>query len=337
MQDTCNNCHKSCNRYRKGLCNTCYTKYRLHGDPNYSLAAFPKSFSEEKTNLITGSMLGDGHLRKNKAAHNTALYIKRAKKDYRYLLWEAQVLGNDILTPAGITVMNRLDARTNKIYKACAFGTRSLVALNSFYEQWYPDGTKHVPNDLQLNADIIAVWFCDDGCIKKTKTNRFYVGLATNSFAEAEVQLLQSLLSSRYAERVGMCRCGKEGQFILSLSDYAARKMIADIDPVFPNGMERKRTWVGIELPPVHYSHALSAQDRKNKVAQFIEFHKEFYLADLAKFLGWSFTRSDGTTEYDTQNAKRYLKEYVERGVLSGLPRTQGSGYSRGIKYVRIS
>jgi hypothetical protein len=38
----CKNCNKICSRIRKGFCDVCYTKYRIHGDPNYSLAGLIK-------------------------------------------------------------------------------------------------------------------------------------------------------------------------------------------------------------------------------------------------------------------------------------------------------
>ena len=77
--NVCFNCKKeNCSRLRKQLCNTCYIKKIKFGDPNHLLAEIPNQLTDRQNNLIIGSMLGDGHLRKRGEKQNTSLVIKRA-------------------------------------------------------------------------------------------------------------------------------------------------------------------------------------------------------------------------------------------------------------------
>lgn len=343
MTQVCSNCQKTCDRFRKGLCNTCYTKDRKFGDPGYCLAAYPKTLSEQQNNLIVGSMLGDGHIRRQKSHWNSMFYIKRCQKDLAYLEWEANIV-KDIITETGIRKRDQYDTRTNKTYYSCELITRALITLNKFHDEWYHNRIKVVPNDLKLNAEIIAIWFCDDGTIGTgSSNNRLRVSFATNSFSKDEVYFLKDLLDDRYNENfTTSCRHDTEKeQYIIHGSDSAARTMIADIDPVFPIGMQRKRLWDKPEscfyqdAPIRRRSHEESSRERKAMVNDFICCHDEFYLADLTRYLDWSFTRSDGRIEWDIQGAKRYLKSYVEDGVLLEMPR-DANEYRKGILFKKI-
>jgi hypothetical protein len=342
MEKICLNCGKSCDRLRKTFCDNCYTKYRVFGNPNYSRAAFPKSLTDQQHSLIIGSMLGDGHLRKEENNHNAALNIERSQKDYQYLEWEANII-NNMLTKAGVTKRDRYDERTNKIYHSCSFITRSLIVLNSFHNEWYINKIKVVPNNLRLNSEIIAIWFCDDGWIDTSSSiNRFEIGLATNSFSKDEVYFLQSLLNDRYNEYFTVsCRTDTEkNQYVIHGSDSASRALISDIDSVFPEGMQRKRLWDNPDTcfyhnaPIKRKSHYISSNERKSKVDSFINSHSEFYLTELAEYLEWSFTRKNGKTEWDTQNVKRYLKYYINNNILIEDP--YKNNYKKGIKYRKI-
>lgn len=273
------------------------------------------TFTDQQLNIINGLLLGDGHLSLKGKAKNASLIVKRALKDIEYSKYHVSIF-KDHVTESGLKSKTRFDKRTNKYYKYCDFSLKASPELTNIYNKWYCNKKKIIPLDLKLNNEIIATWLCDDGWVKKSKNNYFEIGFATNGFTLHEVEFLKNLLIERYNENIGTCYTGKSKQKIIYLSDYVARKLIIDIDKVFPLGMERKKKWDGVEFPPPNQSIKLSSQKRKQQVAEFIKNNSNFYLIELAKYLDWKYEGPDGNFIFDTQNSKRYLKKYLDSNII---------------------
>lgn len=305
-----------------------------YGDPNYKYLGLSIPLNQQQHNLIIGSMLGDGHLRKPKDTCNTAMRIKRSTSDIDYLKWQANIC-NNLVTPNGIVSISEIDKRSGNLIHSSWFLTKSIIELNSYYANWYLNKIKIVPNNLQLNSEIMAIWLCDDGNISIRGKYRFEIRLFTNSFTKDEVLFLIDLLQNRYNENFDIRKLTDKEQHIIVAHDSACRALITDIDSVFPGGMQRKRLWDNpsscfySNQPP----RIITPSEKEDQVWDFIAAHDEFYLMDVAKHLNWRFTRSDGTIEWDTQNTKRYLKEYVDSGYLSEEMQYEPI---RGIKYTKI-
>lgn len=287
-------------------------------------------FTEQQKNIITGLMLGDGHLSLKGRAKNASLIVARTQHDIEYSKYHVEIFG-DHVTESGLKSKIKFDSRTNKNYYSCDYSLKACEELTQIYNKWYFYKKKIIPKDLQLNGEIIATWFCDDGTIKKSKNGYFQISLATNSFTTDEVNFLACSLSERYQSRIGINK-SKSGTFqrVIHLSDYVARKMIADMDPFFPQGMERKRKWNGLVFGKEHISHAESSLNKKNKIAEFINNNDSFYLIDAAKYAGSQINRSDGRVEWSAQNIKRYLQKYLNEGVIKfDYKDYKGSHYSK--------
>jgi hypothetical protein len=344
----CSYCHSECNRLRKTLCNTCYTRLRLTNDvaKKASKSNVPAILTEQQSNLMIGSLLGDGHLRKRQDSWNASMAIQRVQSDLDYLKWEAEIC-SDLITPAGITLCDRFDIRTNKTYHSCKFDTRALVALNQFHKDWYLDKIKVVPNSLQLNAEIIAIWFCDDGTISTSSNNRFQISFATNSFTKDETHFLRDLLSNHYNEYFIVGSTSKKDQFIINGSDSAARTLLKDIDPVFPQGMQRKRLWDDPttcfydNVPVRRESSIVSSESKRKKIVEYLKTHNEFYLFDLGEFAGFGFIRGNGTADVATTNLRKcYLGELLSQDLIKEIEKdnTRKAKYrltDSGIEYFR--
>lgn len=185
-----------------------------------------KMLNEKQHHLIIGSLLGDGHLRRKKETHNSYLSIKRCLSDLDYLKEEYNILKD--LCSSGIKQRSTFDKRTNKVYSSCEFSSKSLIDLNSYYNIWYKNKIKVVPNNLELNDLSIAIWFFDDGNLAY-KNNRFYGSFATNSFTKDEVYYLKSLLDNRYNVKFVLTNKIKD-QYIIKGSDHQFRPLLSDID-----------------------------------------------------------------------------------------------------------
>ena len=291
-------------------------------------------FTDQQNNIITGLILGDGHLSKKGRAKNASLIVKRAQHDIEYSKYHVAIFDSHV-TESKLKEKNVFDSRTNKNYYSCEYTLKACEELTHFHDKWYFKKKKIVPEDLQLNGEIIATWFCDDGTIKKSANGYLEISLATNSFSLNEVNFLARLLSERYQSRIGINKSSSEkDQQVLHLSDYAARKMVMDMDPFFPQGMERKRKWSNGFAEKCYYSTVESSEEKRNKVEQFIKENDSFLLTDLAKYLDWKFTRSNGSIELDTQNCKRYLKKYIQDGIIKENPRSES--YKKGLSYSKI-
>jgi len=72
----------------------------------------------------------------------------------------------------------RLDKRKNKIYNTLHFSTRSLESFNYFYDLFYINKIKVIPNSIDklLTKLGLAQWIMDDGSFKSGLT------LQTNAY-----------------------------------------------------------------------------------------------------------------------------------------------------------
>lgn len=205
-------------------------------------------YTSQQHNIIIGLLLGDGYLRKNDSGNrnrNAFLSVLRSLKDKAYSQYHVDIL-KDHITASGLKESSVFDKRTNKFYHRCTFSTKSSLYLTTLHAKWYQNGKKVIPKDLQLNSEIIATWFADDGYIEKSKNNYFRISLYTNGFSKEDVYFLRDLLQKRYNKKIIVRRI--KTYYTLFLSDYAARKMIKDMSPVFPKGMGRKELWKGVEF-----------------------------------------------------------------------------------------
>src|SRR3990167_5435937 len=86
------------------------------------------SLTEEQKSILIGTLLGDGTMRIKKNAH---LEINHCYAQRMLVDWMFSKFSSLVFTP--------------------------------FYNQFYKNGKKIIPNDLKLNSLSLAVWFMDDG------------------------------------------------------------------------------------------------------------------------------------------------------------------------------
>src|ERR1700722_419777 len=133
-----------------------------------------KTFTEQQSNILTGLMLGDGNLDKKLKGKNATLQIHRSQEDLDYLIYQKSVF-DQFITPAGIC-QYETDYDCNGIIKTnkqCSFRTHAHPLFTELWKKWYVNKVRQLPNDLELNREIIAHWFCDDGSIfTRSKRNK---------------------------------------------------------------------------------------------------------------------------------------------------------------------
>jgi len=114
------------------------------------------SLTQEQKSIIIGSILGDGYLRIISGRKNAFLEINHSIKEREYVDWKYRKLKS--------LVKSSPKARKGNGKRiAYRFFTHQHPELTEIYQKFYRDRKKMIPDDLQLDFLIMAVWFMDDG------------------------------------------------------------------------------------------------------------------------------------------------------------------------------
>ena len=152
----------------------CYNRYMVNTVG--SLAQFQKS-------LIIGTILGDGYLRIVPGRKNAFLEVNHSFSQKEYVNWKFEKLRN-------ICNFGPVARKGNGNRIAYRFYTKQCPELTNFYNNFYKNGEKIVPNDIKLDAVALSVWFMDDG--SKCGKSNFY--LNTQQFSkDNQIKLLNCL------------------------------------------------------------------------------------------------------------------------------------------------
>ena len=94
------------------------------------------------------------------------------------------------------TILTRNNKKRGIITQSLCFRTISMPCLNYYYELFYKDNKKRVPNNLDelLTERGLAYWIMDDG--GKTFYNQTV--LHTRSFTKEEVIYIQNVLNKNF-------------------------------------------------------------------------------------------------------------------------------------------
>ena len=167
--------------------------------------------------ILTGSLLGDGTLRRQGNRLNALLEVNHSYKQQAYVDWKWQHFQDFVLTPPR--------ARKGKgVRIAYRFTTRSLPPFTDYYNWFYVSGKKRIPFDLTLNPLSLAVWFMDDGARTRSA---FY--LNTQQFTLAEQKFLQKLLFETFGFKSALNR--DKNYFRLRVSTESTMSMKKLIEP----------------------------------------------------------------------------------------------------------
>lgn len=192
--------------------------------------------------VLTGLMLGDGHLSIGGKSINARLRINRAARDLTYAKWIAEVF-SPYVTERALTESNVYDARHNRYYARVAFTTRRHEDFTTWHKAWYRP-KKHIPKSFQLTPLTIAVWFADDGSLYQKKCGGVEIKFNTSDFRHSEVRRLAALLNARYEGGLEVYgNYNNSAQWVIMGSTRVARRLLRDIDAVFPPLDRKSGLW----------------------------------------------------------------------------------------------
>lgn len=111
------------------------------------------SLTEEQQSILIGVLLGDGAMRKKTHA---LLEINHSYKQKEYVDWLYQKFIHYVDTEPKMR-------KSNGKRIAYRFTTKSLPILTTFYDSFFQERRKIIPDNLTLSPLTLAVWYMDDG------------------------------------------------------------------------------------------------------------------------------------------------------------------------------
>ena len=129
-----------------------------------------------------GNMLGDGSLLYSCKNKDRYPCYSHSCKYLDYIEWLTQ--NTELLQNRPIWTRSYFDKRTSKSYTCYWTKSLSSLFLKEQLARWYPDGTKKIPEDLQMNEEVLLHWYLDDGSL--ASKGGIYFAADDSSFDEAE-------------------------------------------------------------------------------------------------------------------------------------------------------
>lgn len=167
------------------------------------------SLTEEQRSILVGVLLGDGAMRKKTHA---LLEINHSYNQKEYVDWLYQKFQRFTDTPPKMR-------KTNGRRIAYRFTTKSLPMLTTFYDSFFKEGHKIIPDNLILTPLSLAVWYMDDGSRCDTD-----IYLNSQQFTLEEQERLVTLLYKQFSIQASLNK-DKQYQRIRIKKDSVPRFM----------------------------------------------------------------------------------------------------------------
>jgi hypothetical protein len=154
------------------------------------------SLCPEQRSLLVGCLLGDGRLECRSKAGSARLRIHHADQQRDYVFWKYNLLKPWVDRFPWKTTY--VDKRNGEAYVSWFFHTRTLEIFKPWWQFFYPDGAKILPETIGqfLDPMALAVWFMDDGCFREE-----CIILNTQSFSLHENKFLRDYFIQEHGVR----------------------------------------------------------------------------------------------------------------------------------------
>lgn len=141
------------------------------------------SLTKEQQQILVGVLLGDGAMRKKTHA---LLEINHSFKQKEYVDWLYEQLKEFVDTPPKMR-------KTNGNRIAYRFTTKSLPVFTQYYDLFFKNSHKIIPDVFQLSPRSLAVWYMDDGSRCDTD-----IYLNSQQFSQEEQEKLVTMLQTQF-------------------------------------------------------------------------------------------------------------------------------------------
>jgi hypothetical protein len=239
--------YKLCDECRKFYKERYYNKPNKNNKEHFSNEyILPNNLTNIQHEVLTGGLLGDLYMSLD--GKYPRIGIKRQYLDYNYLNWEYEIFKD--LCKSQIKSFDVYDKRYDTIKKYCSFRTRAVPAFLDYYNKWYPNGKKIVPNNLEFTPMILAIWFADDGSVRNRGKRELEINFATNSFGENYTQFLAEKLEKRYNLKFPIYKKKDKDQFLIRAGSESSQRFLKEITPyiIQINMIRKYNVWKDLSL-----------------------------------------------------------------------------------------
>lgn len=174
--------------------------------------------TKRQREILTGKLLGDGHLETKDNGRTYRLKIEHSVKQKEYVDWLYGEFKEWIRTEPQLKERYVKLRSVEGMYRKYWFNTLSSGKFRFYAQQFYGNRKKIVPKLIRkiLTPLALAVWYMDDGSIKSNAHRT--VLFNTHSFDKKNIKLLQDALMENFNIKTTI-RKQKEGLQIYVLSE----------------------------------------------------------------------------------------------------------------------
>lgn len=172
--------------------------------------------------IIFGSLLGDGHMVKEKQGSRMMFYQGGVNCPYLIRLHSLLVqLGYCKKNPP---ILRSRVLKDGAVFHFMWFESFTFLSFNWIQELFYPKGRNVIPYSLAsyLITLVLAIWVMDDGCKIKNKRFKF----CTNGYTLAEVKFLSSIKKNKYDLNTCNVKTGAVNQYNIYVTKSSLNTLI---------------------------------------------------------------------------------------------------------------
>lgn len=178
--------------------------------------------------IILGSLLGDGCLRKTRGYTNASFWFRHSIIQKEYFFWKAEKLKSissdrcvQVQKPDGWSKNNKLQ-----------YHSRVNIWLTQLHEVAYRDGRLNIKAKWlrYLSPISLMIWWLDDGSLIRNSRQGLF---CTEGFTQKEVLILSKYLKQRWGIKTHLGIRGKYYQLRI-YSTEELKKFLRLILPYFP-------------------------------------------------------------------------------------------------------
>lgn len=179
--------------------------------------------SSKQEFVLIGTLLGDGSFLPNSWGKNYRLSLRQGAAQKEYLFWKYNIFKDWTLSPP------KYYAKTNSWY----LRTISHPVFTDWAHKFYRNRKKILPDNIEQYLEkplVVAVWWMDDGNLRKDKEKIYGGMLNTQSFTWKDNLKLKSSLERIYKIKVLIIKDhGKPRLYISGKNDI--KKFLSVIKP----------------------------------------------------------------------------------------------------------
>ena len=182
-----------------------------------------KKFTLKQKELISGIILGDGHLETRTNGKTYRLKIEHgiAQKEYVDYLYDQ--FKDFCKTPP----KERVRISLGKTLVSYGFTTLSSGSWRFYGQQFYKENKKIIPLILSklLTEQGVAIWFMDDGSYKSPEHKTYIIH--ANGYTKQELEIVRKVFDEKFGIKVGMHKQYSQWRLCVSAESAASfKKMI---------------------------------------------------------------------------------------------------------------